>query len=148
MVCLGNICRSPLADGLLRQKIAKRGLSHVVDSAGTSAHHVGEKPDSRMIKTAKQFGLDISSLRARLFEVKDFDEFDLIYVMDKQNLMNVNKLARNQADLDKVSLILDLIDSTIKEVPDPYYGGESGFLEVYSLLDRATEQLLTTLKPI
>ena len=145
MVCLGNICRSPLADGLLRDKIAKRNLPHLVDSAGTSAHHVGHKPDSRMIKTAQQFGLDISNLRARQFVVSDFDEFDLIYVMDKENLRNVSKLARNQEDLRKIALILNLLDTVDQEVPDPYYGGEAGFQHVYSLLDRATDQLIETL---
>lgn len=145
MVCLGNICRSPLADGLLRDKIAKRNLPHLVDSAGTSAHHVGQKPDSRMIQTAKEFGLDISTLRARQFVVSDFDEFDLIYVMDKENLRNVSKLSRNKEDLSKVSLILNLLEATDHEVPDPYYGGAAGFQHVYSLLDRATDQLIHTL---
>ena len=145
MVCLGNICRSPLADGLLRDKIAKRNLPHLVDSAGTSAHHVGHKPDSRMIQTAQQFGLDISTLRARQFVVSDFDEFDLIYVMDKENLRNVSKLARNQDDLSKVSLILNLLEAIDQEVPDPYYGGATGFQHVYSLLDRATDQIIYTL---
>ncbi len=145
MVCLGNICRSPLADGLLRDKIAKRNLPHLVDSAGTSAHHVGNKPDARMIKTARQFGVDLSTLRARQFVVSDFDEFDLIYVMDKENLQNVSKLARNKQDLSKVSLILNLLDTRDQEVPDPYYGGEAGFQHVYSLLDRATDQLILTL---
>ncbi len=145
MVCLGNICRSPLADGLLRDKIAKRNLPHLVDSAGTSAHHVGNKPDARMIKTARQFGVDLSTLRARQFVVSDFDEFDLIYVMDKENLQNVSKLARNKQDLSKVSLILNLLDTRDQEVPDPYYGGEAGFQQVYSLLDRATDQLIHTL---
>jgi protein-tyrosine phosphatase len=145
MVCLGNICRSPLADGLLRDKFSKRNLPHLVDSAGTSAHHVGHKPDSRMIKTALQFGLDISALRARQFVVSDFDEFDSIYVMDKENLRNVTKLARNKEDLHKVSLILNLLETTDQEVPDPYYGGDAGFQHVYSLLDRATDKLIHTL---
>ena len=145
MVCLGNICRSPLADGLLRDKIAKRNLPHLVDSAGTSAHHVGHKPDSRMIQTALHYGLDISTLRARQFVVTDFDAFDLIYVMDKENLRNVSKLARNHNDLSKVSLILNLLEATDQEVPDPYYGGAAGFHHVYALLDRATDQLIHTL---
>jgi len=98
-----------------------------------------------MIKTAQQFGLDISNLRARQFVVSDFDEFDLIYVMDKENLRNVSKLARNQEDLRKIALILNLLDTVDQEVPDPYYGGEAGFQHVYSLLDRATDQLIETL---
>jgi len=98
-----------------------------------------------MIKTAQQFGVDISTLRARQFVVSDFDEFDLIYVMDNENLKNVSKLARNQDDLGKVSLILNLLEATNQEVPDPYYGGDAGFQHVYSLLDRATDQLILTL---
>ncbi|MEN9400542.1 MAG: hypothetical protein RL632_1645 [Bacteroidota bacterium] len=98
-----------------------------------------------MIQTAKEFGLDISTLRARQFVVSDFDEFDLIYVMDKENLRNVSKLSRNKEDLSKVSLILNLLEATDHEVPDPYYGGAAGFQHVYSLLDRATDQLIHTL---
>jgi protein-tyrosine phosphatase len=146
MVCLGNICRSPLADGLLRDKVRKRNLPVIVDSAGTSAHHVGNGPDARMVSTAKRFGLDISGLRSRQFQVTDFDSFDLIYVMDKENLKNVAKLARNSDDLKKVTLILNLITpDKNQEVPDPYYGGEAGFLDVYSLLDQATDHIIQTL---
>lgn len=146
MVCLGNICRSPLADGLLRDKVQKLNLPLTVDSAGTSGLHAGDKPDPRMIKTANQFGLDISKLRSRKFTVQDFDTFDHIYVMDKDNLYNVSLLARNNEDLRKVTLILDLIEPGKNlEVPDPYYGGDAGFREVYSLLDRATDQIIHTL---
>jgi len=146
MVCLGNICRSPLADGLLRDKVEKRNLPIVVDSAGTSAHHLGNSPDSRMVRTANQFGLDISNLRSRQFTLADFDAFDLIYVMDKENLRNVSKLARNRDDMKKVSLILNLIaPNQNQEVPDPYYGGDAGFLDVYSLLDRATDHIIQTM---
>ena len=146
MVCLGNICRSPLADGLLRDKVEKRNLPIVVDSAGTSAHHVGNSPDPRMVRTANQFGLDISNLRSRQFTLADFDAFDLIYVMDKENLRNVSKLARNTDDMKKVSLILNLISpNQHQEVPDPYYGGDAGFLDVYSLLDRATDHIIQTM---
>ncbi len=98
-----------------------------------------------MIQTALQYGLDISTLRARQFVVTDFDAFDLIYVMDKENLRNVSKLARNHDDLSKVSLILNLLEATDQEVPDPYYGGAAGFQHVYALLDRATDQLIHTL---
>jgi protein-tyrosine phosphatase len=146
MVCLGNICRSPLADGLLRDKVQKLNLPVIVDSAGTSGLHAGDKPDHRMIKTARQFGLDISDLRSRKFTEQDFDIFDSIFVMDKDNLHNVSKLARNNVDLQKVTLILDLIEPGKNlEVPDPYYGGDEGFKEVYSLLDRATDQIIHTL---
>ena len=146
MVCLGNICRSPLADGLLRDKVKQRNLSVVVDSAGTSAHHVGNSPDPRMVRTANQFGLDISNLRSRQFVRTDFDAFDHIYVMDKENLRNVSKLARNTDDMKKVSLILNLLaPNQNQEVPDPYYGGDAGFLDVYSLLDRATDHIIQTM---
>lgn len=146
MVCLGNICRSPLADGLLRDKVQKLNLPVTVDSAGTSGLHAGDKPDLRMIKTANQFGLDISKLRSRKFTVQDFDTFDHIYVMDKDNLYNVSQLARNNEDMRKVMLILDLIEPGKNlEVPDPYYGGDAGFNEVYSLFDRATDQIIHTL---
>ena len=146
MVCLGNICRSPLADGLLRDKVEKLNLPVIVDSAGTSGLHSGDKPDPRMIKTARQFGLDISYLRSRKFTEKDFETFDHIYVMDEENLKNVSKLARNNEELKKVSLILNLIEPGKNlEVPDPYYSGDAGFREVYSLLDQATDQLIQTL---
>lgn len=146
MVCLGNICRSPLADGLLRDKVEKLNLPVIVDSAGTSGLHSGEMPDRRMINTAHQFGLDISYLRSRKFTTEDFETFDHIYVMDEENLKNVSKLARNHEQLKKVSLILNLIEPGKNlEVPDPYYGGDAGFREVYSLLDRATDQLIHTL---
>ena len=146
MVCLGNICRSPLADGLLRDKVQKLNLPVIVDSAGTSGLHAGDKPDPRMIKTASQYGLDIAYLRSRKFTVNDFDTFDHIFVMDKENLHNVSKLARNNNDMQKVSLILNLIDPDKNlEVPDPYYGGDAGFKEVYLLLDRATDKIIHTL---
>lgn len=138
-VCLGNICRSPLADGLLRKKVIEENLNVVVDSAGTAAYHVGEAPDLRMTKTAKSHGTDISFLKARQFQVSDFDAFDFIYVMDKSNLENVLKLARTNADSSKVKLILnELFPTENREVPDPYYGGQSGFELVYELLDEAT----------
>ncbi len=147
MVCLGNICRSPLADGLLRKKVAEAGLAVEVDSAGTSAHHVGDAPDSRMRATAKSFGTPIDDLRARQFVVEDFDRFDRIYVMDKSNRNNVLALARTQADADKVDLILNLSHpGKDLEVPDPYYGGDEGFIEVYELLDEATDVLMNELQ--
>ena len=107
MVCLGNICRSPLADGLLRHKVQRDGISATVDSAGTANYHTGGPPDERMTATALQNGIDLSSLRARQFEVSDFDSFDLIYVMDKSNYHNVTRLARDEKDVQKVKLILD-----------------------------------------
>lgn len=136
MVCLGNICRSPLAEGIMSEKL--EGKSHNVDSAGTSSHHQGEMPDPRSVATAQKYGIDISDQRSRPFQIADFDTFDYILVMDKSNLKNVLNLARNQEDENKVSLILDAIEGRQdNEVPDPYYGGDHGFENVYHMLDEA-----------
>lgn len=147
MVCLGNICRSPMADGLLRKKVAEAGISVTVDSAGTSGFHAGEAPDSRMRETARQMGCPIDDLRSRQFVVSDFDEFDLIYVMDRSNRRNVLSLGRNDQDREKVRMILNEIqpDEDL-EVPDPYYGGDEGFTHVYDLLDRATDVIMEKLQ--
>ena len=143
MVCLGNICRSPMAEGILRKKIEKNKLDIFVDSAGTANFHVGECPDARAIKTAKKFGVDISPLRGRQFSETDFDEFDHIFVMDDSNRSNVLKLARNENDRKKVRLFLDLTDEfRSKDVPDPWFGGDEGFVEVYEMLDKACENFL------
>lgn len=144
-VCLGNICRSPLADGLLRKKVLEHNLSVEVDSAGTANYHSGAAPDSRMTATARSRGTDISFLRARQFMVKDFSDFDRIYVMDRENLRNVLALAKSAADEAKVSLVLDSL-APGSEVPDPYYGGQAGFEHVYDLLDKATDNLIYALK--
>ncbi len=144
MVCLGNICRSPMAEGILRSKIQAHQLDIEVDSAGTADFHVGECPDSRAIKTAKKFGVDISPLRGRQFTASDFDNFDFIFVMDASNKTNVLKLARNDADRKKVRLFLDLTDEfKSKDVPDPWFGGDEGFVEVFEMLDKACENFLT-----
>jgi protein-tyrosine phosphatase len=147
MVCLGNICRSPLADGLLRHKVKRNGITATVDSAGTANYHVGGPPDERMTETAMQNDIDISNLRARQFEIADYDHFDLIYVMDKSNYQNVTRLARNDNDIKKVKLILDELghSNDIQEVPDPYYGGQAGFDHVFDLLDRATDIIIKKL---
>ncbi len=147
MVCLGNICRSPLADGLLQKKITERGLSHFVDSSGTSNNHVGEQPDSRMRKTALSYNCSIDHLRARQFKIQDYNDFDLIYVMDKSNLANVLSLARNQEDRMKVKMILnESHPGKDLEVPDPYFGGEKGFTEVFELLNEATDCILNKIE--
>lgn len=147
MVCLGNICRSPMADGLLRKKVEEAGLSVVVDSAGTAGYHIGEAPDPRMRATAQQFGFPIDMLRARQFGTSDFDEFDLIYAMDQSNYRNILRLARNEADEAKVHLILnELYPGKDMEVPDPYYGGEQGFIDVFRMLDQATDHIMQKLK--
>lgn len=147
MVCLGNICRSPLADGLLRKKVLLHGIPISVDSAGTSSYHIGAAPDSRMRATAKKLGCPIDELRARQFIVEDFDRFDRIFVMDLSNKSNVLSLARNAADEAKVELILNLTHPNSNlEVPDPYFGGEKGFLDVFEMLDEATDVLINELR--
>lgn len=143
MVCLGNICRSPMADGLLRKKVADNKLNVMVDSAGTSAYHVGDAPDHRMIETGKQCGVPIDFLRARQFVKSDFEEFDLIYGMDNQNVRNMLSLATSEEERQKVRLILNEINPTEnKDVPDPYYGTMDDFMHVFTLLDEATDRII------
>lgn len=138
MVCLGNICRSPLAEGILKSKIFS--FKSFVDSAGTGAYHVGEKPDKRSIAVAQSNGIDITNQKARKFTAEDFDLFDIIYVMDNSNYKNVISLARTDQDKSKVKLILNEVfpDENL-DVPDPYYGGEFGFKNVYNMLDEACD---------
>lgn len=138
MVCLGNICRSPLAQGILESKVNRDEV--FVDSAGTAAYHIGNLPDKRSIAVAKKYGIDITNQRARQFSVKDFDRFDYIYAMDTSNYKNILMLARNEKDEVKVRLILnESYPEENKSVPDPYYGGEQGFEHVYQMLDEACE---------
>ncbi|WP_298395911.1 low molecular weight protein-tyrosine-phosphatase [Flavobacterium sp.] len=140
MVCLGNICRSPLAEGLLAAKLPKDKF--LVDSAGTGHWHVGKQPDERSIATAKKNGLDISQQRGKHFTPKFFEEFDYIYVMDGANYDDVLFLAKNEQDKNKVQLILDeLFPGDKVDVPDPYYGLQNGFDMVYEMLDEATDSL-------
>lgn len=144
MVCLGNICRSPLAEGILRFHLDKQGIGHVkVDSAGTSGWHNGEHPDKRSIKNALQNGVDISQLVSRKFTRDDFENFDRIYVMDQSNLRDVLALASNEGQKSKVEMLLNVAHpGQNKAVPDPYYGGENGFQEVFDLVNEACEVLV------
>ncbi|WP_396193330.1 low molecular weight protein-tyrosine-phosphatase [Flavobacterium sp.] len=140
MVCLGNICRSPLAEGILASKLPKDKF--VVDSAGTGNWHVGKQPDSRSIATAKKNGLDISSQKGKHFTPQHFEEFDYIYVMDGSNYDDVLFLAKSEDHKKKVSRILDeLFPGDNVDVPDPYYGLQNGFDMVYEMLDEATDLL-------
>jgi protein-tyrosine phosphatase len=146
MVCLGNICRSPLAEGILRKKTQELSLNITIDSAGTSDNHVGQHPDKRSILNAKKHDIDISKLKAREFKVSDFDTFDYIYVMDSYNHANVIALARNENDRKKVELILNIaFPNSNKAVPDPYYGGEKEFEQVFQLLNTACEKIARSL---
>lgn len=142
MVCLGNICRSPLAEGILRHKIEQKGLLWSVDSAGTGDYHVGSMPDNRSIAVAKKHNIDIRDQQARQFRTRDFSDFDLILVMDASNFRNVVNLARNDADVNKVEMIMNLASPGQNiEVPDPYWSND-GFEQVFSMLDNACESLL------
>ncbi len=136
MVCLGNICRSPLAEGILRAKLSE---DFHVDSAGTGDWHVGQCPDKRSVAVAKKYGIDISNQRARQFNPEDFDEFDLIYVMDESNFKDVTALAKNEIHRSKVKLILEEFEN--KNVPDPYYGGDEGFEKVFNMLDEISTKI-------
>jgi protein-tyrosine phosphatase len=147
MVCLGNICRSPLAEGILRVKAEKAGIDIQIDSAGTSNYHIGEHPDKRTISNAQKHAVDVSHLKARQFNVSDFDEFDHIFVMDSSNYGDVLSLARNEADRKKVELILNRVyPGADMSVPDPYFGGEQGFENVFILLDKACDIIISSLK--
>ena len=138
MVCLGNICRSPLAEGILQSKVNAQNF--FVDSAGTAAYHEGNFPDKRSIDVAGKYGINITKQRARKFTVNDFDVFDFIYVMDETNYQNILILARDKNDARKVQMILNETTPTQNlSVPDPYYGGSQGFENVYTMLDEACE---------
>jgi protein-tyrosine phosphatase len=140
MVCLGNICRSPLAEGILASKLPKDKF--IVDSAGTGNWHVGKQPDTRSIATAKKNGLDISLQKGKHFTPQHFEEFDYIYVMDGSNYDDVLFLAKSDEHKKKVSRILDeLFPGDNVDVPDPYYGLQNGFDMVYEMLDEATDLL-------
>lgn len=146
-VCLGNICRSPTAEGVFRHKLRAVGLEGQVqvDSAGTGDWHVGKAPDSRTRQAAQRRGYDLSAQRARQVEVADFQRFDLILAMDQSNLRNLQALrpAGARADLD---LYLRRFDLALDEVPDPYYGGEDGFEQVLDLIEQASDALLIEIK--
>lgn len=138
MVCLGNICRSPLAEGILKSKIHSDKI--IVDSAGTSGHHEGEKPDVRSIDIAIKNDIDIRDQRSRKFTVEDFNVFDLIYAMDESNYDNIIKLSNSNKSKSKVKMILnESYPNQNLNVPDPYYGGDSGFKNVFNMLDEACD---------
>jgi len=141
MVCLGNICRSPLAEGILKSKATTYQI--FVDSAGTSAYHVDNQPDERSIIVAEKHGINISNQRARKFIAADFDNFDIIYAMDESNFHDIVKLSRNNSDKQKVRMILNEIHpNKNNSVPDPYYGGNEGFENVFQMLDEACEIII------
>ena len=144
MVCLGNICRSPLAEGILASMVNPEKVE--VASAGTGGWHVGNKPDKRSIAVAEKNGIDITHQRGKQFSTYDYEIYDFIFVMDTSNFADVIKLAKTDAEKAKVSLILDeTFPGEAAEVPDPYYGGDMGFDNVYSLLHKACEKIVSRL---
>ena len=146
-VCLGNICRSPTAEGVFRHYVKQAGLDNeiTIDSAGTSDWHVGKAPDPRTIKAAARRGYDLSALRGRQAMAEDFHEFDLILAMDESNLANLRAIqpANGKAEL---ALYLPRLGQDAREVPDPYYGGADGFELVLDMLEQASEVLLDEIR--
>ena len=145
MVCLGNICRSPLAEGILQDKIEKRGLDWEVASSGTAGYHVGELPDSRSMEISRKHGVDISHQRSQKFHPSFLDDYDFILAMDIANYEDILSLCATDKQRQKVQLIMDYGDDPdITEVPDPYYGGRDSFANVYDMLDEAIDGFLQT----
>lgn len=141
MVCLGNICRSPLAQGILEDKVAKNGLSWVVDSAGTSSWHIGDLPDKRSVKIAGENGIDITKQNARQVHASDIEHFDLILAMDQSNYIELKRIFAQKFDDDKIKLIMNFVyPGKNMPVPDPYYDGN--FQRVFGLLDQACESII------
>ena len=147
-VCLGNICRSPTAEGVFRKVVVEAGLSDliIIDSAGTHAYHVGEPPDRRAQETAARRGVDISGLRGRRATENDLDEFDYVLAMDRENLHNLLAIAQEH-HRERIKLFMEFAeDQEQKDVPDPYYGGPSGFDRVMDMIEEASEGLLTEIR--
>jgi protein-tyrosine phosphatase len=144
MVCLGNICRSPLAEGILQEKIKSTGLQWTVDSAGTNGYHTGEAPHHLSQKVAKLNGIDISQQRSRKFTATDIDHFDKIYAMANDVLEDIRRIAGKKYDATKVDLFLnELHTNSNADVPDPWYGAEDGYHKVYELIDTTCEKIIT-----
>ena len=142
MVCLGNICRSPLAEGIMLKLISENNINMRVDSAGTSDYHIDEAPDKRTITNAAKHDLDLKPLRARQFKASDFEKFDKIYVMDNSNMANVLALATTEEQKAKVDLLLNASNPGMNlEVPDPYFGGEQGFEDVFQMVYKACQNV-------
>lgn len=144
MVCLGNICRSPIAHGILQNRIEQKGLAWEVDSAGTSGWHDGEMPDRRSIEVAKNYDIDISRQKSRKFVVSDFDTYDHIIAMDASNYNNIRALARDDSDKSKVSMLLNyLYPGENRQVPDPYY--EGGFDVVFQMIEKSVDKMIDSI---
>ncbi|WP_224015755.1 low molecular weight protein-tyrosine-phosphatase [Ferruginibacter albus] len=143
MVCLGNICRSPLAEGILQQKAKQAGLNWIIDSAGTNGYHVGEAPHPLSQKVAKQHGIDISKQRARRFMKEDFDRFDKIYALADDVLDDMKRIAKEKFDTEKTDLLMnELYPGKNMDVPDPWYGPEAGYHQVFELIEKACNKII------
>lgn len=143
MVCLGNICRSPLAEGILQDKASKAGLTWTIESAGTESYHIGDAPHPLSQKVAKLNGIDICQQRARRFVAEDFDRFDKIYAMSTDVIADMRSITRGKFDEKKVDLLLnELFPGQNVDVPDPWYGPERGFHEVYKMINDACEAII------
>lgn len=147
MVCLGNICRSPLAQGILQHKCNEAGLSIEVESAGTSGYHAGERPHTNTIRVAKENGIDISNYRSSMFRPSDFDKYDLIYAMDYNNYLDIKRSSKHKWNEAKIKLFLnELHPGKNEEVPDPWYGTYEGFQSVYMLIDQTCDKIMERIK--
>jgi len=145
MVCLGNICRSPLAEGILAHKT--KHLNIKVDSAGTAGYHIGKLPEERSIEIAEKYNIDLTKQRARQFSRADFDDFDIIYAMDTNNYTHLISLANNETERNKVRLILNEVNpEKFESVPDPYYGGDDGFQNIYNMLNDACNKIISQIE--
>ena len=145
-VCLGNICRSPMAHGIFRDKVTKLELDFEVESAGTSSYHIGELPDERAIATLQAKGIDIMDLRSRLFVASDFEDYDYIFTMDYSNQSNVMEMAKNRNHSNHPEMIMnEAYPNENISVPDPYYGGPTGFEDVFKMLDKALDEFIKKL---
>jgi len=143
MVCLGNICRSPLAEGILQHKALKEGLLWTIDSAGTNGYHIGEAPHRLSQKVALQHGIDISKQRARRFVPADFTRFDKIYAMAEDVVEEMRLIAKKEFDPSKVDLLMnELYPNKNMDVPDPWYGTEPGYHEVFEMVDKACDKIV------
>lgn len=147
MVCLGNICRSPVAEGVMKHQLKSAGIEAIIDSAGTGSWISGEAPDKRSVANASKHGIDITSLRARQITVSDFETFDHIFVMDKSNFKNVNDLCENPLYRKKIKLLLSALNNpSITEVPDPYYGSDEGFETTFQLIEQGCAAIIQTIQ--
>lgn len=149
MVCLGNICRSPLAEGILQDKILRYDLPWNVGSAGTNGIHTGEPPHRLSQKVARHYGIDISGQRARDFQPADFERYDLVYAMAGDVVREIRQIAGNRFDSSKTDLLMNLVQpGRNQDIPDPWYGPEAGYHEVYTMIDQACEALVRKYGPV